>query len=91
MPDRPPVAIVGAGITALACAHALRDAAEVTVVDRIPVPGGVHGWEAAETRELAQACGAQHAAGRDGDPLGRPDAARDRAGRPAANAVPPRS
>ena len=59
MPDRPPVAIVGAGITGLACAHALRDVAEVTVVDRIPVPGGVHGWEAAETRELAQACGAR--------------------------------
>jgi len=56
MPDRPPVAIVGAGITGLACAHALRDVAEVTVVDRIPVPGGVHGWEAPETRELAQAC-----------------------------------
>jgi len=58
MSDRPPVAIVGAGITGLACAHALRDVAEVTVVDRIPVPGGVHGWEAAETRELAPACGA---------------------------------
>lgn len=58
MSDRPPVAIVGAGITGLACAHALRDVAEVTVVDRIPVPGGVHGWEAAETRELAPVCGA---------------------------------
>jgi D-hydroxyproline dehydrogenase subunit alpha len=59
IPDPPPVTIVGAGITGLACAHALRDVAEVTVVDRIPVPGGVHGWEAAETRELAQACGAR--------------------------------
>jgi len=53
------IAIVGAGITGLACAHALRDAAAVTVVDRIPVPGGVHGWEADDTRELAQACGAR--------------------------------
>ena len=31
-----------------------------TVVDRIPVPGGVHGWEAAETaRAGAEACGAR--------------------------------
>jgi D-hydroxyproline dehydrogenase subunit alpha len=53
------VSVVGAGITGLACADALRDAADVTVVDRIPVPGGVHGWEAEETQELAGGCGAR--------------------------------
>ena len=57
MADR--VAVIGAGITSLACARELRGAAAVTVVDRIPVPGGVHGWSAAETRELAAGCGAQ--------------------------------
>lgn len=46
------VAIVGAGVTGLACAAALRGHAAVTVIDRVPVTGGVHGWEAPETREL---------------------------------------
>lgn len=59
MPEQPPVAIVGAGITGLACAAALRDAAAVTVVDRIPVAGGVHGWQTQETRELVRDCGAR--------------------------------
>ncbi len=43
------VAIVGAGITGLACAAALGTDERVEVFDRIPVPGGVHGWRASET------------------------------------------
>jgi predicted NAD/FAD-dependent oxidoreductase len=53
------VAIVGAGITGLSCAAALRGHARVAVVDRIPVAGGVHGWLAAETAELVASCGAE--------------------------------
>ncbi len=53
------VAIVGAGITGLACAAALRGHAQVTVVDRIPVAGGVHGWQASETAELVASCEAE--------------------------------
>src|SRR5437763_3564181 len=53
------VAVVGAGITGLACAEALRGHAHVTIVDRVPVAGGVHGWEAAETVDLAGRCGAR--------------------------------
>jgi thioredoxin reductase len=56
MPD---VVIVGAGITGLSCAANLRRDADVTVVDRVPVTGGVHGWEARETRELTAASGAR--------------------------------
>ncbi len=47
------VAIVGAGITGLACAEALEDA---VVVDRIPVTGGVNGWDDPDTRRLTGAC-----------------------------------
>jgi len=53
------VAIVGAGITGLACAAALRGHARVAVVDRIPVAGGVHGWRTSETAELVASCGAE--------------------------------
>ncbi|HEY0389930.1 MAG TPA: FAD-dependent oxidoreductase [Gaiellales bacterium] len=53
----PRVAVVGAGVTGLACAAALRGTAHVTVVDRVPVTGGVHGWEAPETAELTRAAG----------------------------------
>lgn len=53
------VVIVGAGITGLSCAHELRGEAEVTLVDRVPVTGGVHGWDEPETRELTAACGAR--------------------------------
>jgi thioredoxin reductase len=53
------VAIVGAGITGLACAAALRGQARITVVDRIPVAGGVHGWRAPETAGLVASCGAE--------------------------------
>ena len=54
------IAVVGAGITGLACAASLAGESEVTVVDRIPVAGGVHGWEQPETeRLLAEAGGAR--------------------------------
>jgi pyridine nucleotide-disulfide oxidoreductase len=46
------VAIVGAGITGLACAADLAGDGVVAVLDRIPVAGGVHGWRAPETRAL---------------------------------------
>jgi hypothetical protein len=53
------VVIVGAGITGLTCAAELRGHAGVTVVDRVPVTGGVHGWEAPETRGQTAAAGAR--------------------------------
>jgi thioredoxin reductase len=43
------VAIIGAGITGLACAAELGRHERVEVFDRIPVPGGVQGWRAPET------------------------------------------
>jgi pyruvate/2-oxoglutarate dehydrogenase complex dihydrolipoamide dehydrogenase (E3) component len=46
------VAIVGAGLTGLACAAELGADVRVEVLDRIPVTGGVHGWGATETRTL---------------------------------------
>ena len=46
------VAIVGAGITGLACAAELAPGERVEVFDRIPVAGGVHGWRAPETVAL---------------------------------------
>lgn len=55
----PEVVVVGAGITGLSCAADLQGDADVTVVDRVPVAGGVHGWEAPETRELTAASGAR--------------------------------
>ncbi len=51
------IVIVGAGITGLACAAALGERA--TVVDRIPVPGGVHGWDRPETAALVGRCTAR--------------------------------
>jgi hypothetical protein len=55
----PAVVVVGAGITGLSCAAELRGHAAVTVVDRVPVPGGVHGWQAPETHELTAAADAR--------------------------------
>ncbi|HEX5559316.1 MAG TPA: FAD-dependent oxidoreductase [Gaiellales bacterium] len=49
------VAIVGAGITGLACAAELAPGERVEVFDRIPVAGGVHGWRAPETVALHRA------------------------------------
>ena len=48
------VAVVGAGITGLACAASLAGGCDVTLVDRIPVAGGVHGWDQPETRRLVR-------------------------------------
>jgi thioredoxin reductase len=46
------VAVVGAGITGLACAARLARHEAVAAFDRIPVAGGVHGWRAPETADL---------------------------------------
>ncbi len=43
--NEPTVAVVGAGVTGLACAAALAGRAQAAVVDRIPVAGGVLGWD----------------------------------------------
>jgi Pyridine nucleotide-disulphide oxidoreductase len=48
------VAVVGAGLTGLACAADLAADMHVEVLDRIPVTGGVHGWRAAETVSLTR-------------------------------------
>ncbi len=47
------VAVVGAGITGLACADALAPRAHAVVVDRIPVVGGVLGWDHPVSIEFA--------------------------------------
>ncbi len=49
----PVVAIVGAGITGLACARALAPHAQAAVIDRIPVVGGVLGWDHPTSKWLA--------------------------------------
>jgi hypothetical protein len=51
----PTVAIVGAGITGLSCAGALAGDARAVVLDRVPVPGGVHGWDTPQTRQAVEA------------------------------------
>lgn len=50
------VAIVGAGIAGLAVAAELSLRRTVTVLDRLPVPGGVLGYEAPAVLELMQRC-----------------------------------
>jgi hypothetical protein len=59
MPDT--VAIVGAGLTGLACARSLPEGIRPVVVDRVPVPGGVHGWDNDETRAATTAAEARGA------------------------------
>jgi len=59
MAESPSVVVVGAGITGLSCAAALRGRASVTVLDRVPVAGGVHGWRTAEACDLVGRCGAR--------------------------------
>jgi 2-polyprenyl-6-methoxyphenol hydroxylase-like FAD-dependent oxidoreductase len=49
------VAIVGAGITGLACAAELAPGERAEIFDRIPVAGGVQGWRASETVALQRA------------------------------------
>lgn len=53
------VAVVGAGLTGLACAADLAADMRVEVLDRIPVTGGVHGWRAAETVSLTRSARAR--------------------------------
>jgi Pyridine nucleotide-disulphide oxidoreductase len=49
------VAVVGAGVTGLACAARLAGDVRVCVLDRIPVTGGVHGWAAPESVAVTRA------------------------------------
>lgn len=55
------VAIVGAGLTGLGCAASLPDGIRPVIVDRIPVAGGVHGWDNDQTRTAAAAAAARGA------------------------------
>jgi cation diffusion facilitator CzcD-associated flavoprotein CzcO len=50
------IAIVGAGVAGLAAAVELAGDSEVTVVDRLPVAGGVLGYESTPVRELKRRC-----------------------------------
>jgi NADPH-dependent 2,4-dienoyl-CoA reductase/sulfur reductase-like enzyme len=50
------VAVVGAGIAGLAAAAELAQRATVTILDRLPVAGGVLGYEAAPVRGLEERC-----------------------------------
>lgn len=54
------VAVVGAGIAGMAAAAELAGRAEVTVLDRLPVPGGVLPYDLPPVRELRDRC---HSAG----------------------------
>jgi hypothetical protein len=55
------VAIVGAGLTGLGCAASLGDGIRPVIVDRIPVAGGVHGWDNDQTRSAVAAAAARGA------------------------------
>lgn len=50
---RPPLLIVGAGPSGLGLASELAKHARVTLLDRIPVPGGTAGWTRAGVRRLS--------------------------------------
>lgn len=50
---RPRIAVAGSGLAGLHCAVNLASSAEVTVYERLPVPGGEH-WEDAEHRSLVR-------------------------------------
>ena len=54
------IAVVGAGIAGMAAAAELAGRAEVTVLDRLPVPGGVLPYDLAPVRDLRDRC---HSAG----------------------------
>ncbi len=54
------IAVVGAGIAGMAAAAELAGRAEVTVLDRLPVPGGVLPYDLRPVRELRDRC---HSAG----------------------------
>ncbi len=53
---RDSVAVVGAGVAGLAAAAELADRAQVTVLDRLPVPGGVLPFDFPAIRHLEQQC-----------------------------------
>lgn len=46
-----PIIVVGAGPSGLGAATALAATRDVVVVDRIPVPGGDHGWDSGVVRD----------------------------------------
>jgi NADPH-dependent 2,4-dienoyl-CoA reductase/sulfur reductase-like enzyme len=50
------VAVVGAGVAGLAAAEVLAHRADVVVLDRLPVPGGVLPFDAPAVRSLEQRC-----------------------------------
>lgn len=54
--SRDQVAVVGAGIAGLAAAEELAERACVTVLDRLPVPGGVLPFDTPAVRRLEQRC-----------------------------------
>ena len=51
------MAVVGAGVAGLAAAEELAARADVVVLDRLPVPGGVLPFDHAAVRALAERCG----------------------------------
>ena len=48
--------MVGAGVAGLAAAEVLAHRADVVVLDRLPVPGGVLPFDAPAVRSLEQRC-----------------------------------
>jgi len=54
-PSQPRVLIVGAGIAGLAASLELADRAHVSVVERLPAPGGIWGFEHPRVRQLVAA------------------------------------
>jgi D-hydroxyproline dehydrogenase subunit alpha len=54
--SRNQVAVIGAGIAGMAAAAELAGSAEVTMLDRLPVPGGVLPYDLPAVRELAARC-----------------------------------
>ena len=83
------VAIVGAGVTGLACAAALGRSA--VVVDRIPVCGGVLGFDHAHTRRLESAARDAGAVLHLGETAITWDGAELRHGRPGRRPAHPRA
>ncbi|HTS14396.1 MAG TPA: NAD-binding protein [Candidatus Sulfotelmatobacter sp.] len=56
MTGRPTVAVVGAGLAGLSVASALAGDHRVTVLDRLPAPGGVLGYDHPAVVEVARDC-----------------------------------
>ena len=55
--SRDQVAVVGAGVAGLAAAEELAARADVVVLDRLPVPGGVLAFDHPAVHALAERCG----------------------------------